>query len=94
MSGVTDGVDEELENYFDSAANDNEMEGISVSASGTAVPRRSPPSAGSRLVPSSKTKNSTNRERGSMGKALHRACDMFGREGKDETLAVMLSMQM
>ena len=128
MSGVTEGVDEELENYFDTAGNNNEMEGIgndraatvaaaaTVSdqspaaivavatggtafaaggtAGGTAVPRRSPPPAGSRLMPSSKTKNSTNRERGLMGKALHRACDMFAKDGEDGTMAAMLSMQM
>jgi hypothetical protein len=50
-----------------------------------------PPSVNSR---SSKTKNSTNRERGSMGKAIHRACDMFARESDDGGLYGLLSMQM
>ena len=49
-----------------------------------------PPSVNSR---SSKTKNSTNRERGSMGKAIHRACDMFARESDGGSYGV-LSMQM
>ncbi len=37
FSGVTEGVDEELENYFDTAGNDNEMEGIGNDRAGTAA---------------------------------------------------------
>ena len=55
---------------------------------GAKVLQPTPPSGGSR-----KTKNSSNRERGSVGKALNRACDMFRNDGDDGKIA-MLSMQM
>jgi hypothetical protein len=37
LSGVAEGINEELENYFDTAGNDNEMEGIGDGPAATAA---------------------------------------------------------